>query len=652
MKTKLLRLLAWSLALVLIMGLAVTASAADIAHVVVIQWEDENNAEKIRPDQVTCTMNGEDVLVEKNGGWAGIAVGPNDATWSISAVSGYTPNIGNEKNGITIIKMFHDVKKKDIVVSAKWNDTFDGKENANGVRPSDVLVQLLADNKSYGPPQKLSSSNGWTATWDDVLENMNGAALSYTVQTVDNPEFYPDPVIEYSGDNVTVTYTLKTGTLQVNTALTNAPVLNPGLNLRIEGPDRRTADPSNPLIVSYRASYTLADVLPGAYLVTVINPDAYEDSGAYVVPAETTRADAVYVNGGATGTTNLRVTWTDTIPDRERNENPLAAENTNQLLFEIIGPDETLPITLTYAQFQHLVSSPELASGEYYLGNLKPGSYAVVERNEGTLIDNYRLRSDSITGVTFQVTANNTATGAMTNIYEPSLTPPPQPDLVNIPVTKIWDDNDNAEGSRPESITVRLYADGAEVESRQLTAANNWSITFMDLPRYRIKDVEYVYSVQEDPVPLYLTSVNGTTITNTYQSVLTRTSVRKLWNDNNNAAGLRPASVTMTLRNGASVVTTVRLSDENGWYAEVTDLPSRVNGAPAVYTWTEQEVIGYVSTMSTDGTSVVFTNTPWERPPEPRRTPRVPGRPVFVFEEYETPLGIAVEINHVGDCFD
>lgn len=643
MKTKLLRLLAWSFALVLMMGLAVTASAEGpaTARVIVIKWADENNVEGFRPDTVACQLGSNSRAVSKADGWSWITVGTSNG-WIVTVPAEYEEVDGTRTttDDVTVVTLKHNVNWQTVSVTADWQDNND----ENGVRPSEVKVQLMANGEKFGAPIPLSG-NSWSNKWEKLPEYKDKVKLTYSVQAVETPEFYA-----VTNGTDTVTYTLTTGTLQVNTALTNAPVLNPGLNLRIEGPDHRT-NPS-PLIVPYSASYTLADVLPGAYLVTVINPDAYEDSGAYVVPAETTRADAVYVNGGATGTTNLRVTWTDTIPDRERNENPLAAENTNQLLFEIIGPDETLPITLTYEQFQHLVSSPELASGEYYLGNLKPGSYAVVERNEGTLIDNYRLRSDSITGVTFQVTANNTATGALTNIYEPSLTPPPQPDLVNIPVTKIWDDNDNAEGSRPESITVRLYADGAEVESRQLTAANNWSITFMDLPRYRIKDVEYVYSVQEDPVPLYLTSINGTTITNTYQSVLTRTSVRKLWNDNNNAAGLRPASVTMTLRNGASVVTTVRLSDENGWYAEVTDLPSRVNGAPAVYTWTEQEVIGYVSSMSTDGTSVVFTNTPWERPPEPRRTPRVPGRPVFVFEEYETPLGIAVEINHVGDCFD
>ena len=46
----------------------------------------------------------------------------------------------------------------------------------------------------------------------------------------------------------------------------------------------------------------------------------------------------------------------------------------------------------------------------------------------------------------------------------------------------------------------------------------------------------------------------------------------------------------------------------------------------------------------------------FERPAlEPEtETPKVPGKPValFNFEEYDTPLGVEVMINHVGDCFD
>ena len=49
-----------------------------------------------------------------------------------------------------------------------------------------------------------------------------------------------------------------------------------------------------------------------------------------------------------------------------------------------------------------------------------------------------------------------------------------------------------------------------------------------------------------------------------------------------------------------------------------------------------------------------FTNKVIEVPevPQDQPKPRTFGNPIYIFEEYETALGIPVLINHVGDCFD
>ena len=110
----------------------------------------------------------------------------------------------------------------------------------------------------------------------------------------------------------------------------------------------------------------------------------------------------------------------------------------------------------------------------------------------------------------------------------------------------------------------------------------------------------------------------------------------------------------MTLSDGQKTVTTVILSEANGWYATVNNLPTIVNGQAAVYTWTEQPVLGYKEgTVSVKDGVTVFTNSIWKRPETPTqgKKPKTPGEVVNI-EEYETPLGVEITINHVGDCFD
>ena len=126
-------------------------------------------------------------------------------------------------------------------------------------------------------------------------------------------------------------------------------------------------------------------------------------------------------------------------------------------------------------------------------------------------------------------------------------------------------------------------------------------------------------------------------------------TVRKVWNDNNNARGMRPVSLRMVLSNGMSVT----LNAANGWTATIGNLPAATEGGqPIAYTWTEDEVPGYRQTDYAEADHVTtITNALWRRPTPPPDIP-VPDDPTEEIEEYDTPLNIGVEINHVGDTFD
>ena len=230
----------------------------------------------------------------------------------------------------------------------------------------------------------------------------------------------------------------------------------------------------------------------------------------------------------------------------------------------------------------------------------------------------------------------------------------------DIPVYKIWNDDNNKYGNRPETITVRLWADGEEITSAELNEKGNWRTVFTGLPRFRevvdeegkAEQVEIVYTITEDPVEGYETEINGFNIRNTYIPELTSVTVRKVWDDNNNAQQKRPSSIAMTLSNGMIVI----LDAANHWTATIDNLPTKVNGQTVTYTWTEQTVLGYNLTNTvTEGDTTTFTNTFWERPETPTgsgKKPKTAGNIVEELPEYETPLGVEVIINHVGDCFD
>ena len=57
------------------------------------------------------------------------------------------------------------------------------------------------------------------------------------------------------------------------------------------------------------------------------------------------------------------------------------------------------------------------------------------------------------------------------------------PAAIDLSGSKTWDDADNQDGKRPDSITIRLYADGTELKDKALTvtAEDGWKWSFTDL---------------------------------------------------------------------------------------------------------------------------------------------------------------------------
>ena len=191
---------------------------------------------------------------------------------------------------------------------------------------------------------------------------------------------------------------------------------------------------------------------------------------------------------------------------------------------------------------------------------------------------------------------------------------------IDITGSKTWVDQDNKAGKRPASIRVHLLADGKVIQSRDVSQKDGWSWTFKDLPKEK-DGKEIVYSIREDRVPGYTTEVNGYNLKNTYNPGKTSFSVTKIWEDDNNRAGLRPSQVEIKLyANGKDTGKTLILSEANQWTGSFTNLDKELDGKEIVYGIKEVLVgNGYISTIhgdSSQGYTVKNTRKPvYPNPP-------------------------------------
>ncbi len=103
----------------------------------------------------------------------------------------------------------------------------------------------------------------------------------------------------------------------------------------------------------------------------------------------------------------------------------------------------------------------------------------------------------------------------ITNTYTPATT--------SVTVTKVWDDENNVDKLRPETLALTLYANGNEVVGVAPTVSKNgdkWTYTWENLPA-KANGQDIAYTVKENVVPEEYKSeateaVSGGTITNSH----------------------------------------------------------------------------------------------------------------------------------------
>ncbi|CAM3464301.1 Gram-positive cocci surface proteins LPxTG domain-containing protein [Lactobacillus paragasseri] len=207
----------------------------------------------------------------------------------------------------------------------------------------------------------------------------------------------------------------------------------------------------------------------------------------------------------------------------------------------------------------------------------------------------------TVKGYTSSVNGKN-GNFIVTNTHTPSTT--------TVSGTKTWKDNDDQDGKRPDSIKVNLLANGKVVQSKTVKASDNWKYSFTNLPEFE-NGKKISYTVTEDQVKDYSTTVNGYNLTNSYTPAKTSVSVTKAWNDNNNQDGSRPNEVKVQLyANGEKSGNEVTLNAANKWTHTWTELAEKSNKKTVQYSVKEVGTVkGYTSSVNGKNGNFIVTNT-------------------------------------------
>ena len=498
-------------------------------------WDDDNDAAKKRPDKVRVRIKADGKEIGSR-----IVTKDNDWTWSFPNLDkqkdgkditytveedqdGLVPDYGisvDYPNG-TITNKYRN-KRIDINVKKVWDDD----KNADGNRQSTVTVRLLANGEVIRHTT-LTSGEGWIGTFKDLSTyNSNGEEITYSVKEETPPEYVSNVAGDArSGFTITNTYHPTSTNIKVSKVWDDnedAAQRRPEsvtVRLRADG-----ADTGKTLTLNASNNWEGIFAAPRfwrlkarTYTVTEDAVDGYKqkiagDAQNGFVVTNTYIDEKVHISGSKT--------WDD--EDDRDGKRPGS-------------------ITIRLTKSTEGNQSEEVASKTVTAANGWALDFGERPKYDGSNLITYTVTEDAVDGYVSQ------GNGTAENGY--SITNKHVPETVVVSGIKTWDDNGNAD-KRPDHITVRLYGDGVELDDDEVSAGDGWAWSFGERPKFKEGRQPIAYTVTEDAVDGYTTTIDGYDVTNTYNSdkpESTSVSVRKVWDDNNDAKGKRPASVTVRL---------------------------------------------------------------------------------------------------------
>lgn len=539
------------------------------------KWDDAENQDGKRPASVKVKiLNGDTVVDEQNvtsaNDWKYESkalpkyASGQEITYTVSeeAVPGYTSKV----DGYNITNSYTP-ETTTVSGSKTWEDG----DNQDGKRPASITVNLLADGQKVNT-QTVGEAEGWSYNFTGLPVYKDGQRITYTV----TEEAVPGYSTSLNGYNITNSYTPE------KTEITASKTWN----------DSDNQDGKRPTKISIKLMKT--------------------------------------VGGVKTEVASKEVTATDQW--QTKFENLPVYENGQKIDYSIEEDDVTgytkeikdFTVTNSYTPEMIKISGQKVWDDADNQDGKRPASVKVKVKNGDTVVDelevtaanDWKFESKALPKyaagqeIAYTVTEEAVA-DYQTKIDKFTITNSYTPQSTEYAVTKVWDDANNQDGKRPASITVQLYRsvngqDPIAVAGKTLTltadneaAANTWKASFTNLPQFD-KGQEITYSVKEDDATVaalkekgYSPKVEGQTITNSHTPEQVKVSGQKVWDDADDQDGKRPASITVKVMDGSTIVDTLEVTAANGWKFESKDLPKYRNGQEIAYTLKEDAVAQY-----------------------------------------------------------
>ena len=533
-------------------------------------WVDNNDQDGVRPDEITVNLlaDGEKVdskTVTAKDGWkyefngldkfkAGQAI---KYTVAEAAVDGYKTTY----NGNNIVNT-HQVAKTSVSGQKTWSD----HDNQDGLRPDEITVNLLADGKKVDS-KTVTAKDGWKYEFNDLDKFKAGQAIKYTVAeaAVDGYK------TTYDGNNIVNTHQVaKTSVSGQKTWLDNNDQdgNRPGsITLHLLANGKEVATKAVTAKDNWKYEFNdLDEYSAGKKIVYTITEDQVNDYNSDVsdaknivnkyTPGKTsatvTKAwqDAdnqdglrtsikvqLYANDKAygdpvelTSDTGWTYTWNDLNQRQNHKDVKYTVKEVNTpdgYVAEVNSEDQgNLIITNTHKVAKTSVSGQKTWSDHDNQDGVRPDEITVnlladgkkVDSKTVTAKDGWKYEFNDLdkfkAGQAIKYTVAEAAVDGYKTSYDGNnITNTHEVEKTSVSGQKTWSDHDNQDGVRPDEITVNLLADGKKIDSKTVTAKDGWKYEFNDLDKFKAGQ-EIKYSISEDKVTGYKTTVSGYDLTN------------------------------------------------------------------------------------------------------------------------------------------